>query len=397
MFVSDFYHLSYCTNVHPGENWDVTFNSLKTYTLKVKQSISPEKPFGIGLRLSNKASEELGVGNNLVGFKKWLDENELYVYTINGFPYGNFHNEKVKENVHRPDWLSQKRLAYTARLFKQLAVLLPEPLSGGISTSPISYKHWFTSKAEVHQAKSVSAANMAEIAVQLYEIEHTKGVYLHLDIEPEPDGLLENAQDVIDFFSAYLVPISIKAFKKKIGLGEVAAEKLTKRYVTICYDICHFSLAYEEPKDTFQKFGENGIQIGKIQVSSALKILYDSNTINEIWQSLELFDEPTYLHQVTEKRDNKVLTYSDLPLVLNERKNFKELRAHFHVPIFLERFGHLHATQDHIKKVLQCLKMHKICSHIEVETYTWDVLPNTLKRELSESIIREMEWLKEKL
>jgi hypothetical protein len=218
-----------------------------------------------------------------------------------------------------------------------------------------------------------------------------------LDIEPEPDGMLENSDEVLQFFSEYLLPNAKPILKDKLGKSAIEATELIHRYVTICYDICHFALAFEEPEDTFTKFTEAGIKIGKIQVSAALKVLSDAAGNDEIWEALSLFDEPTYLHQVTEKVDGEVKTYNDLPVVLKDKNPFTELRAHFHVPIFLEQFGVLHSTQDHILKVIDYLKHNAVSEHLEIETYTWDVLPAALKKDLSESIIREIEWFTDKL
>jgi hypothetical protein len=136
------YHLTYCTNIHPGESWTETYNNLKQFIPKVKQEVSPDAPFGIGLRLSDKASSSLLEGNNLSVFKGWLEKNHCYVFTLNGFPFGGFHHQSVKDQVHQPDWTTQARLGYTLRLFDILAALLPEGIEGGISTSPLSYKYW---------------------------------------------------------------------------------------------------------------------------------------------------------------------------------------------------------------------------------------------------------------
>ena len=397
MKIKNTFHLSYCTNIHPGSNWESTFSSLKTYVPHIKTAVSPKAPFGLGLRLSNKASEQLNEGDNFSEFKNWLSQNDVYVFTMNGFPYGNFHDERVKDNVHAPDWTTNERVEYTKRLFEQLAHLLPDGMSGGISTSPISYKYWHESEYKKQIAFEIGAEHLTEVALQLLEIETRTGKYLHLDIEPEPDGLLENSEEVIEFFKNYLIPIATKIFKEKSSVSEDKIEDTIKKYITICYDICHFSLAYEEPKDTFKKFADAGLQIGKIQVSAALKILYNAADAEEIWNSLTRFNEPTYLHQVTEKTNGKVITYNDLPIVLDARKDFTELRAHFHVPIFLEQFGKLYSTQDHILKVVEYLKTNLVSEHLEIETYTWDVLPKELKRNLSESIIREIDWLKERL
>src|SRR5258705_11485832 len=90
-------HLTYCTNVHRGETWSETFRSLEQYTLAVRQRIGRGNPFGIGLRLSNQAARELADAEVLRGFRAWLGQNDCYVFTINGFPFGQFHGGRVKE------------------------------------------------------------------------------------------------------------------------------------------------------------------------------------------------------------------------------------------------------------------------------------------------------------
>ena len=398
MLVADNYQLTYCTNIHPGENWKVTFDNLKKYVPVIKQEVAPTQKFGLGLRLSNKASEELAADNNLFDFKRWLNQEDIYVFTMNGFPFGNFHGERVKDMVHAPDWTTEDRLVYTKRLFHQLSELLPEGISGGISTSPISYKYWHKSEEDRIKAMSVGAKHMLQVAIQLYETESESGKYMHLDIEPEPDGLLENSDEVVHYFTDYLLPIGIPMFMDKFDLDEETAAERIKKYLTVCYDICHFSLAFENPKDTFAKFDSNGIRVGKIQVSAALKILFDKTNASNIWEALEKFNEPTYLHQVTRLNNGKVRTYSDLPELFADKNNPTELRAHFHVPIFLEEFDYLNSTQDQILDVLEYLREHpKLSEHLEVETYTWDVLPSHLKSDLSESIVRELQWLKNRL
>ena len=397
MLIQNKYHLSYCSNIHPGEDWEQTINSLKTYLPKIKKEVSPETPFGIGLRLSNVASMGLDEGNNLRDFKDWLEQNHFYVFTMNGFPYGNFHNERVKDMVHAPDWTTEERLNYTQRLFDQLAFLIPEGISGGISTSPVSYRHWHTTEDALENAFVTGAENMAKIVLQLVEIEKNSGKYLHMDIEPEPDGMIENSDEVLHFYDTYLIPIATKKLIAALGCSEETAKDLVLRHITICYDVCHFSLAYEEPEYTLAKFSKAGIKVGKIQVSSALKILFKEGDNEGIWQSLSQFNEPTYLHQVTEKVGDKVITYRDLPEVLERRSNALELRSHFHVPIFLEKYDHLFSTQDQIIKVLEYLKKDQFSEQLEIETYTWDVLPKNLKTELSNSIVREIEWLKSKI
>ncbi len=397
MLVKDSCHITYCTNIHPGQDWKRTYESLQQFLPGIKAQLCPDAHFGVGLRLSNRASMELGLGARLQEFREWLAAHGLYVFTMNGFPYGNFHNERVKDLVHAPDWSSPERLQYTKRLFEQLAYLLPPGQNGGISTSPVSYKHWHSAPGMKHQAFEAAAGQMGQIVVQLHRIEQTQGKYLHLDIEPEPDGLIENSSELLAFFHDYLEKVASPYVARTLSVSNSEAKKLIYRHITACYDICHFSLAFEAPQDTFKRFEEAGIRVGKIQVSAALKVLFEGGNRERIWSSLARFDEPTYLHQVTELKNGVVTTYPDLPAVLRSKSVHTELRAHFHVPIFLDRFEELYSTQDQILEVMSYIREHPVSDHLEVETYTWEVLPPTLKKPLSDSIVRELQWLKAQL
>lgn len=392
MQVGQGYHISYCTNIHPGQDWEATFGALKQHVTHIRREVSPEDPFGLGLRLSDRASRELGLGNTLEGFRNWLQENDLYVFTMNGFPYGDFHGERVKDRVHEPDWTTPERLEYTRRLFRQLLRLMPGGTEAGISTSPVSYRHWHRSDSQKDAALRKGAGQMALVAVDLARMELETGNYLHLDIEPEPDGLLECTRDVLDFYRDYLLPAAIPLMEQELGLSSDTARSRVLRHITLCYDICHFALAFEPASHVLPALESEGIQVGKIQVSAALKIRPGNNR-EAVLEALRAFDEPIYLHQVTQKTADGVKTYPDLPDLFREDPAFSELRAHFHVPIFTREFGLLQATQDEILEVLAHLKQKPFTRHLEVETYTWDVLPKGLKEDLTTSITRELKWL----
>lgn len=396
MLIRNNFHLCYCTNIHPGEGWQQTWENLSRYLPEVKNKVASDIPFGVGLRLSNKASLELGTDERLEAFKLWLLEHDLYVFTINGFPYGNFHFKEVKDLVHAPDWTTDDRLDYTFRLIDQLAYLLPRGLSGSITTSPLSYRHWYTSEEFRDKCMKKAAKQLARAVVKLYELEKEKGVYIHLDLEPEPDGLIQNSLEVIDFFREYLIPIASEYIEEVIDRMPYDAEEMVLKYINVCYDVCHFSLAYEKPERTFKRFTQTGIRVGKVQLSSALRIVLDGRHDLEKMQLLSQFDEPVYLHQVTELRGDTVKVYQDLPMVLKSKRSFNELRAHFHVPVFLKNYGLLDSTQDYILEALEYLKNNdRICEHLEVETYTWEVLPDDMKTDVQECVVRELSWVKD--
>src|SRR6476660_926361 len=102
--------LSYCTNIHAGETWTDHFAALKKHFPFIKKEVSPAVAMGIGLRLSNLASLEIVTEGKLAEFQQWLREHDAYVFTMNGFPYGGFHDTVVKDQVHAPDWTTDERV-----------------------------------------------------------------------------------------------------------------------------------------------------------------------------------------------------------------------------------------------------------------------------------------------
>jgi len=395
-------HLTYCTNIHSGETWQDHFAALKNNFPGIKAKLSPGKPMGLGLRLSDVASLELIKETNLSVFKQWLADNDVYVFTMNGFPYGNFHQARVKDQVHAPDWTTTDRLNYTLRLFDILSQLLPDGMDGGVSTSPLSYRHWFDTSNNLEVAKNTATGNILKIAEYLVAISTTTGKLLHLDIEPEPDGMLENGQEFIDWYENYLLPAGVPMFAEKYDISFDEAALLIKAHICLCYDVCHFAIGYEPHAQMIDTLNEKGIKIGKIQISAALKSLMDSDSeVRSLKASaFAAFNEPVYLHQVVARTSgNNLLRYRDLPEALANAANsyVLEWRAHFHVPVFEKNFGLLESTQDDIVEVLALHVKNNITKHLEVETYTWEVLSDELKVPLQQSIIREIEWVLGKL
>ncbi|MGM0943603.1 MAG: metabolite traffic protein EboE [Bacteroidota bacterium] len=390
------FHLSYCSNIHPGESWKATFENLRMYIPQIRENLQFAGPFGIGLRLSHEASLELEKEDQLREFQAWLESANAYVFTLNGFPYADFHRTVVKDQVHAPDWSTAERREYTLRSFRILSQLLPDGVDGGISTSPISYRYWQKSESDRQQVMQAATENLMEVVADLAQIESDSGKFLHLDIEPEPDGILENSDEMIWLFQEWLIPKGVKILSSKLKISQSQAEKLIYRHVQVCYDVCHFAIVYEKPSETFAKFKKAGIRVGKIQLSAALKV--DLNQDRELLKSkLLAFAESTYLHQVVgRKSDGEIASYADLPEALDylQSAHEEEWRIHFHVPVYNEIYEDFESTNAVISEVLELLKDHpETCSHLEVETYTWEVLPPSERLPLAETISRELAWV----
>ena len=412
-------HLGYCTNIHAGETWTDHFAALQRAVPDLKQRLSPDAPFGIGLRLSNIASEELEHPENLVAFQRWLAENNCYVFTMNGFPFGGFHDTIVKDQVHAPDWTTEARVEYTKRLFRILSVLLPgeelsnpiapaagsgESTPGGVSTSPLSYRHWFDweQPAARDHIFSQTTQNVLEVVAELIKLRQQTNRLMHLDLEPEPDGVIETADEFIAWFTDYLLPMGIEQLSEAFNLTNAEAEATLREHVRLCYDVCHFAVGYERPAEVLDKLKNASLRIGKIQISAALKAQFppDKAGREAVRRAFEPFNEPTYLHQVVARRGNdqtpagELLRFRDLPDALAAFDDtHTEWRSHFHVPIFVNEYGLLQSTQDDIREVLRLQAERHFTHHLEVETYTWDVLPDTLKADVVDSIEREMKWV----
>ncbi|WP_375495807.1 metabolite traffic protein EboE [uncultured Nostoc sp.] len=397
------FHLTYCSNIHPGESWLEVFANLKTYIPELKSRLSPTEPFGIGLRLAHIAAKQLLESNNLAQFQTWLTQQDLYVFTLNGFPYGGFHRQVVKDQVYLPDWSTEERVDYTLNLAQILATLLPKELDGGISTLPLSYKPWWEKdQATFEIVLKKSCLNIASVVVEMIRIREETGKILHIDLEPEPDGLIENTSEIIDLYQNWLLPIGGNYLSEKLNIEQSLAETKLLEHVRVCYDTCHFSVEYEQPKSVFTRLQSAGIKIGKIQISAAIKVKIPADVEKRslIVERLRPFAESTYLHQVIERRNDGTLHhYPDLITALPhlEQSLAEEWRTHFHVPIFIHDYQILQSTQDDIATVLYLLQTNNACSHLEIETYTWDVLPSEMKIDLLTSIQREYEWVLKEL
>jgi len=394
-------HLTYCTNIHPGESWEEVFESLKRYALPLKREVSPGAPMGIGLRLSDAASRTLTHPEGWRDLKAWLDGNGLYVAILNGFPFGGFHRQRVKDDVHRPDWTTHDRQTYTVRLAAILSQLVPEGMSGGISTSPITYRPWWRPD---QQGAMLDAAcdNLARTVAALANIRRETGKFIHLDIEPEPDGLLDTTENTIYFFTRELPSRAGKVLVDHHGFSAADAQTVLRDHVQLCYDVCHFAVMFEDPKTSIQRLTEAGIRIGRVQLSAALKAAIPAGPAERAALADEFrpFADSTYLHQVAARQpDGSLQQFPDLAPALATigTTASTEWRSHFHVPLFVQDYGRLQSTRAEIIRTLELVQQQAVTEHLEVETYTWEVLPPALKLDLHSSIRRELEWVQGQL
>lgn len=382
------FELTYCTNIHAAEGWPQVFENLKQYAPELKKRLHPEGRFGLGLRLANEEAVDLLADSNLEELARFLRDAGLYVALINGFPYGCFHERRLKDRVFAPDWHTEERVSYTLRLIEIIRRLLPEELDGGISTCPLSYKRWKDSNLPDWD---LLVQNIVRAAARMFESKRRDGQDIHLDIEPEPDGLVETTGEFIQFFER-LLRAGSPLLAKSAQLSIARAEDALRRHVAFCYDLCHSTVEYEESRTVLDALRNAGVRIGRVQVSSAVKMAVptESAARERAREYLATLADPVYLHQTIGDCER----YADLPEALDRLDGAKssEWRIHYHVPLFMESYGTLGSTQAEVRGALAELPTDEV-RHLEIETYTWGVLPPHLRLDILDSIEREYRWV----
>lgn len=371
-------HLAYCTNIHRGGDWPETLRSLNEHTLRVRDRVSDGKPYAIGLRLGDAASRQLAQANELHRFREWLDKNNCYVFTVNGFPYGDFHGKRIKEQVYQPDWTTPERVEYTRRLFDILAELAPADTGGSVSTVPCSFKDFITTDEQVKAMRR----NLWEVVEHVDALSEKTGKDMHLGLEPEPLCYLETSEEMIQFY-------------RRLRDDRPGDDRLGKR-LGINYDTCHLAVEFEEAAAALASLVAEGIRISKLHFSSALKVQLNA----EVLEGLAGFAEDIYFHQVVARSESGEITrYRDLPDALaaaahGETVDGTEWRIHFHVPLHCPPCRMFDTTSDQLKATIGVLGAGPaMCSHIEMETYTWEVLPSEMKqRDVADQLVGEYEW-----
>ena len=381
----------YCGNVHPGRTIEEVKQNLIAYSLEVKRQISPDHPMGIGLWLSSTAAQELNSDFAQDELRDWLADVGLVPFTFNGFPFGDFHQEVVKHDVYLPTWAEQSRLDYTVGLAEIQDRLLEAGTEATISTLPLG---WPVSKglADDRDFMESCARNLRACARRLDRIRSESGRQVTVCIEPEPGCLLDTCDDITKFFRQYLLT------------GNAAADEMILNHIGVCHDVCHSAVMFEDQTTAINTYNEAGIKVGKVQVSSAIKVNFEgksSEEKNEILSQLSSFAEPRYLHQTSVRVDGQTEFYEDLTIALAAANNVPEgeWRVHFHVPIFAEQLGLIDTTQDDISKCVNAIrtdsnsKDQMVTDHFEIETYAWNVLPDNLREgALADGIAKELRW-----
>jgi sugar phosphate isomerase/epimerase len=389
-------HLTYSTLVHPADDWEQIWQSLNTYVPKVKERFAGNQRFGVSLRLSAKSAETL-VNSKAERDKlrKFLDDQNMYLYTVNAFVYGHFKGDVVKEQVYEPDWRSEERTRYTMNVASVVADIAPADVFPSIQTSPLGFKPRVTGPDVVQSYTD----NVLRVTKHLIELEAKTGVTVTLGLEPEPYCFLETTDETVDYFTNHLYSgASAEKLAKTSGLPIAEAIAALRKHVGIVYDICHLAVEYEDITESLQKLVDAGVPIVKLQEAAALHM---PEVTQQVVDTLKRYSKTIYLTQTIEKRNGKFTKYLNLEdafAAWEKDPGPREWRTHIHVPVFLDDLGQFRTTRFAIADALKFHKQKPLSRHLEVETYTWDMLPDSLKTgDIVEYVCRELEWVRGQL
>lgn len=389
--------LTYSTLVHPADNWDEIWHSLNTYVPRVKARMSPDKPFGVSMRIANETAETLTKSpEKRAQLKKFFDDNDMFLYTVNAFPYGSFKNTLVKEQVYEPDWRFEQRLRYTIQVAEILAEVSPPFVNPSIQTPPLGFKPNVTGDDVIE----AYAGNIRRLAAELHRIHQRTGRIVTLAIEPEPYCYLETTPEAVDFFNNWLrTDRSIGLLAKDLGVSDQEARDILFRHVGVVYDICHQAVEFENITQSLQMLVDNKIPVFKLQEAAAVRI---PRVTQPIVDKLRKWADTVYLTQTIEMKDGtltRFLNLEDAFEAWEKNPGEREWRIHFHVPVFLEKLDDgIETTRFAIAEALAFHKKNPLSAQLEIETYTWDVLPAHLKTgDIVDYVCKELEWVKGEL
>jgi hypothetical protein len=386
-------HLTYSTLVHPGDTWPEMWDSLTTYVPAVKKRVSPDAPFGISLRLSGASAELLAADPaERSRLKDFLAAEDLYVYTVNAFPQGSFKGQRVMEQVYEPDWSTEARTRYTQQVADVLADIAAPGVEPAIQTAPLAYRPKVSGPGYVE----AFTQNLFRVVAHLVDLERRTGRRVKVALEPEPHCFLETTEETVRYFQEHVY--SAAGTGRLARLGGLAASQvhgLVRRHLGVVFDICHQAVQFEDMPESLSRLVDAGIPIFKLQAAAALWV---PEVTEQAVDELERFTDTIYLSQTTERKSGELTKFLHLADAIQAWRSApggaREWRTHFHVPVFLDEIGAFRTTRFAIADALRFHAATPLSDHLEIETYTWDVLPAHLKTgDITEYVSRELEWV----
>lgn len=395
--------LTYCQNVHPAETLDGLLEVLAGPAARVRaawrgppSSGHPAPVMAAGLWLPLEVARAIATDDAAAArVRAALDAAGLFACTANAFPVGGFHAARVKEAVYRPTWLEPARLEFTRLACRALARLLPPGARGSVSTAPVSWRSFGDADAA---GLAAAGAHLGALVADLLTLEDETGHEVAVALEPEPRCVLETCAELVAFLEAHVFAGAGREALVARGLPPEGAEAALRRLVGACVDACHLAVVFEPLEQALDLLEARGVRVVKAQLSAApdLSRPVDAPAGR---RRLAAFAEPRYLHQTFGRRpDGGLVAAEDLPEALSADgeltapfADVERLRTHFHVPLHWGGDEALGTTRPELEAGLVALA--RATDHLEVETYTFDVLPPELRQGGVEAMVTaELRW-----
>lgn len=381
--------VGYCSNVHPTRDLAGLRSSIEQHFQGVR-TLRRLNEQDSGLWISALAAAELQQTSARSEFLSLLQRSGLRLTSLNGFPYGQFHDGAVKAEVYLPSWAEPKRLAYSLNLAQILALALPPDCHQGvISSVPLGYAASWNPTL-----RQRAEYQLRQLTASLARLHLKTGKKIVFCLEMEPDCVLENTDQAIAFFRRW------------------QTTDPHYEYLALCFDVCHQAVMFEDCYQSLDRLRQARVPIGKIQLSNALICrlpFQDDNRREHVLKTLGEFAETTYLHQVKARdAQDRLMAWADLPAALDDCAKhpgqYPELRIHFHIPLFSEHLllPELSGSQIALSQTFDFLASHgDFRPVLEVETYSWGVLPVQLRPTTEyaqlQGIAAELHWVEEQL
>ncbi|MCE9634195.1 MAG: metabolite traffic protein EboE [Planctomycetes bacterium] len=387
--------LAYGTNVAPQEDLAGLVAALGGLWADVRRRAAPDGVLGLGLWLPEPAARALsGDAGAMREVRAALAANGLELVTVNAFPQRAFHAPIVKEAVYRPDWTDPARFGYTASVARAIAGIVAPGSDVTISTLPIGYPK-LAIDAWLRAAGLLFAA-----VLDLHRLREATGTTIRLAIEPEPCCAVETTAEAIVFFTSAVQPY-LATVARTVGMTESAAAEIVARHLGVCLDLCHACVEHEEPIASLRRLRAAGVPVHKVQVSAAVEVPDPEDAAQRA--ALAAFTEPRWLHQVGARGTDGVRVVRDLPEALADATlaASKPWRVHFHVPVHAESVGGLPTTRPAVERFLDAMAVTTATDDdppvLEIETYTWSVVPGAAAADLAANIAAEIAWVRGRL
>ena len=370
-------HLTYCTNIHPGETWAEVRGNLERHVLAVQAAVAPDRPLrrrapAVGAAAARRSQRRRASASCELPRAR----TDLYVFTINGFPYGAFHGARVKEQVYAPGLAGRAPARLHATAWRRSSPTLL-PADAGSTAASARCRARFGRGAGSPATARRSPSDCCGTSRRWSRSRRDRHDASRSALEPEPWCVLETVADAVAFFGEHLFSRRRRARLAALHRTRAAAERggAAPPPRRLLRRLSHGGRVRGSRRRARARLAAAGIAIVKVQVSAGMVRDARRRDDDGPHARARAFADDVYLHQVVERRGDAAPTLRRPPGGARAPRTAtsvaREWRIHFHVPLFREALG-LVAQHAAAGWPRCCARSARAAydGHLEVETYT---------------------------